>query len=197
MSNGWGNQDVVSNVSTVVQLATANKPNVVANGSVLFHNSNTGAVTNGMVVGLYGVTNTMVQAASANHATHLTGPGWTLVRQGTGPVKTITASVGGTGYSNTDVYTISCNGSVNATFNPVTNSTGGILSFTVNNYGFGFPNVAFCTEAFANSTGGATLGTGATVTFTLGGRAGRINREILASVKTMTSISNTTLFPNV
>ena len=196
MSNGWGNQDVVSNVSTVIQLATANKPNVVANGSVLFHNSNSGAVTNGMVVGIYGVTNTMVQAAQANHATHLTGPGWTLVRQGTGAVNTIAASVGGTGYSNTDVYTISCNGSVNATFNPVTNATGGILSFTVNNYGFGFPNVAFCTESFANSTGGPTLGSGATVTFTLGGRAGRINREILASVKTMTSTSNTSLFPN-
>jgi hypothetical protein len=192
----WGNQDLVSNVASTIQLATADKPRVIANGAALFHNTTPGAITNGMIVGLYGVTNTMVKAASANHATYLTGPGWTLVRQGTGGIANISVSVGGTGYNNTDVYTISGNSTVNATFHPVTNSTGGILSFTTNNAGFGFPNVAYTTGAFSNSTGGASAGSGATVTIKLGGRAGRINREVLTSVKTMTSSSNTPLFPN-
>jgi hypothetical protein len=192
----WGTSDYSNNTSKQYALDTFNKGNnAIANGSALYHNTTPSAFTNGMVQGLYGVTNTMVQAAQANHATLLSQPGWTLVRQGTGPVLTITASPGGTSYNNTDVLTISGNGCVNCTSNPVTNSTGGILSFTNIVPGFGFPNTAYVTKAFANSTGGASSGSGATVVITLGGRAGRINREVLVATGSMINGNASSLFP--
>lgn len=194
----WGTIDQANNAPKNKQIfINASNAGAKSNGATLFQNTTPGATTNGMVIGLYGVTKTMVQAAAANHATNLSQPGWTLVRQGTGPVINLVASPGGTAYNNTDVFTISANGCANATFKPVTNSTGGILSFTTNNAGFGFPNTAYVTKTWANSTGGATSGSGATVSVTLGGRAGRINREVIVALKSMTSSSNTSLFPNV
>jgi hypothetical protein len=194
----WGNSDVSASAPKEKQLfINSQNAGQHANGSTLYHNTTPSATTNGMIVGLYGVTKTMIQAAQANHATNLSQPGWVLVRQGTGPVMSLAASPGGLSYNNTDVLTISGNGCANATFHPVTNATGGILSFTTNSAGFGFPNTAYVTQTWANSTGGATGGSGATVTLTLGGRAGRINRETLVSMKSMQSASNTNLFPNV
>ena len=118
-------------------------------------------------------------------------------------VASATVSVGGTTYGNTDVITFS-NGVTNATANPVTNSTGGITSVTMLTYGRGFPGATNVAIAFANATGGASGGSGATLaavmsaaptlTITvnagatanivpvLGGRAGRVHYETLVAL---------------
>ena len=196
--NRWGNQDLASNTSKQYALTTFNQGNTsIANGAALWHNTTPSAFTNGQVVGLYGVTNTMLGVADKSTAGKGTpSPGWVLVKQGTGPVNGVSASPGGVGYSNTDVLTISGNNCVNATFHPVTNATGGIVSFTTNNAGFGFPNTAYATVAMANSLGGASAGSGATITFTLGGRAGRVKTEVLVVTPSMTSACSSALFPN-
>jgi len=100
-----------------------------------------------------------------------------------------------TGYSNTDLITVS-NGTINATATVATNATGGTLTFTITNPGL-FSNTAANTTAvvtIANSTGGASGGSGATfsanlvpstggtVTITLGGRAGRVHLETLVAM---------------
>lgn len=100
-----------------------------------------------------------------------------------------------TGYNNTDVITVS-NGSINATATVSTNATGGTLTFTITNPGL-FSNTAANNSAvvtIANSTGGASGGSGATfsanlasstggtVTITLGGRAGRVTYETLVAM---------------
>lgn len=119
-----------------------------------------------------------------------------------------------TGYSNSD-YVVVSNAIVNATANVTTNSTGGSLTFTVNNIGL-FSNTQTNTAVVirvANSTGGNSAGTGATFTSanliastggsitinTLGGRAGRISYETLAVVRSMantTDGNDNNIFPN-
>lgn len=119
-----------------------------------------------------------------------------------------------TGYSNSD-YVIVSNAVINATANVTTNSTGGSLTFTVNNVGL-FSNTQTNTAVVirvANSTGGNSAGTGATFTSanlvtstggtitisTLGGRAGRFQYETLAVVRSMantTDGNDNTIFPN-
>ena len=100
-----------------------------------------------------------------------------------------------TGYSNTDVVTVS-NGVINATATVATNATGGTLVFTITNRGL-FSNTAANNSAvvtIANSSGGASGGSGATfsanlaastggtVTIALGGRAGRVHHETLVAM---------------
>lgn len=135
-------------------------------------------------------------------------------------VTSFTVSAGGTGYNNTDVITVS-NGVVNATANPSTNSTGGIGSVTVLTHGSGFTGATNAAISFANSTGGPTTGTGATLvvvessatitatvssaTFSatiaggtgatltpvLGGRANRIHYETIVASSNMASSNGT------
>ena len=120
-------------------------------------------------------------------------------------IASATASPGGTSYNNTDVITFS-NGVINATANPVTNSTGGITAITMLTYGKGFSNNTNTVKAAANSTGGATSGSGATFTVNvgganllavIGGRSGRVHYETLVSMKSMagTPSGNATVLP--
>ena len=100
-----------------------------------------------------------------------------------------------TGYANTDVVTMA-NGISNGTATVATNATGGSLTFTITNPGL-FSNTAAngsVVVTIANSTGGASGGSGATfsanlvastggtVTVTLGGRAGRVHHETLVAM---------------
>jgi hypothetical protein len=76
-------------------------------------------------------------------------------------VSVIEVVAGGTGYSNADIAKVT-SPYVNATAQLTTNSTGGIVSLALSNKGSGFftlnPPVAI-----ANSTGGASAGSGATL----------------------------------
>lgn len=119
-------------------------------------------------------------------------------------ISSAVASVGGTAYNNTDIITFS-NGSVNSTANPVTNSSGGITSVTLLTRGLGFSNNTNTVKAVANSTGGATSGSGATFVVTvgaaniaavLGGRAGRVTYETIVAMGSMVGPStNSTILP--
>jgi hypothetical protein len=167
---------------------TVTVSNGTSNATITLTSNATGnlvgaAVTNGGG-GFNNVSNLVVTFNSEKHLTAIT--------------------IGGTptGYNNTDVI-IASNGTVNAAASIVTNSTGGFVSgnVTITTAGL-WPNattngqVAF---AVANSTGGASGGSGATftatlangtggsLTLTLGGRAGRLSMETLCTVKSMTA----------
>jgi hypothetical protein len=110
-------------------------------------------------------------------------------------VNTVSYTGTATGYANTDYILIS-NGTVNATANVSTNSTGGTLTFTINNVGL-FSNtqtntalVVAAKAANGAASGGSgatfsanlTTSTGGTVTIALGGRAGRVHHETLVAM---------------
>lgn len=118
-----------------------------------------------------------------------------------------------TGYSNTDVVTVS-NAIINAIATVSTNATGGTLTFTITNPG----TVANTTAnnqlvvTIANSTGGASGGSGATFTanatpssggtlggITVGGQSGRVQYENIAVVRSMANSdadAEDTVFPD-
>lgn len=91
-------------------------------------------------------------------------------------VQAITIVAGGTGYSNSDVITVSgfesvagkVVGGYPATAVVATNSTGGLVAAYMSNVGAGFVNAAAMTANVANSTGGATSGSGATFSYDVG-----------------------------
>jgi hypothetical protein len=158
---------------------------------------------NNAVFGVYGVTNTMVKAAESN-ATHKTlnlTPGWYSVLQGMGPVANIVINTAGSLYSNNDKLIVTSASGVNTTANVSTNATGGVVGFGPFSVSGGkFVNVGSLTVAITNTTGGTANGTLFTGTAVLGGRAGRIQRECLVSLGSMTPASatnpNTALFPS-
>jgi hypothetical protein len=186
-----------------------------ANAGANFANGETIAFSNGSAAGVGTVTtnatgnmvsvaittpglftNTASVASAFNREKHLSS---------------ITVSGTPTGYSNTDVIKVS-NGTVNGTATVVTNSTGGFVTANVTITGLGlWPNAttnAAVVFAVANSTGGASVGTGAVfaaglinstagaVTFTLGGHAGRVYGETLVAMGTIAAGSNTNgMFP--
>lgn len=130
-----------------------------------------------------------------NHA------GWNRVIRGTGGVTSITVTAGGTGYSNTDTLrvnnsavAINSSAQVNCTATIVTNSTGGIVSATITGAGKGYPNTSVITTSALASGGGASAGSGATFTYTLGGRAGRVHTETLVAMGSMTSNGSSVSF---
>lgn len=86
------------------------------------------------------------------------------------------ATVGGTGYSNSDVVTFTgfenvvnkVLGGYPAKANIVTNATGGIVATYMKNLGCGFVNTAAIVATVTNSTAGPTAGSGATITANTG-----------------------------
>lgn len=134
------------------------------------------ANTGGKGTQLYGTVVQAVNAVSAEANTNygLSTPGWTYKKVGTGPVASLNIGAGGTLYSNSDTITVS-GGTTNATANIVTDGNGVITSLTNLVGGAGFTNSA--TVAITTSTG-----SGATITATLGGRANRVQYEILVAL---------------
>lgn len=186
----WGNTDVASN-SVLWGVVTTNKVANSTTRAAFYQNSTVGAWTNNGVpaksaVGQFGasvseVANTSGEGKKVAHA------GWVVRTAFTGPVVSIAVSAGGTNYKNTDVISVNTGGlggqTVNATAVPVTNATGGIVSVVVTNGGSGYISTSLANSSFAiaNSTGGATTGSGATLTATVGGRAGRVQYETIAA----------------
>lgn len=100
----------------------------------------------------------------------------TSVRFVNNVVESITATVGGTGFSNLDYLTITgfeavtnkVVGGYAAVANITTNSSGGIETFTISNSGAGFVNTAAMVYTISNSTGGTPNGSGQTITSNVG-----------------------------
>lgn len=147
----------------------------------MFGNTTPGAFTNGVAVGVFGADAAETTAGKGSGITHA---GWQLRKVGTGSIQSVTYTGTATGYSNTDVITVASPvAGGNATFSVSTNSTGGSLTLTVVNRGSGFTAVnATPNVSIANSTGGATSGTGATFAAVAGGRAGRVTYETLVAM---------------
>lgn len=182
----WGKNDAASNTPYVEATGNVNKTANTANRDALYGNTTVGAFVAGQAVGTFGVT-TNEMANTTGEGKKVVHAGWNLRRAGTGPLDNLVISAGGSGYSNNDTIKVAVAApGVNATASLTTNSTGGIISTTITNVGFGFtaknPSVAF-----ANSTGGTTIaGSGATIVATTGGRAGRVQYETLVAMKSMT-----------
>lgn len=168
-----------------------------------FMNTTPSAYVNNQVFGVYGVTNTQVHAAESNaaHKTLNLQPGWWTVKQGMGPVVNLSIGTAGSGYSNNDkaVITSTIAGTINTGANVLTNASGVITGFgPLGNAGGLFINSTSSTLSITNTTGGTPNGSAFVGNNVFGGRAGRIQRECLVSLGSMTSNTtyNPPLFPN-
>jgi len=183
-SGGVGSATVNAAGSGFSNGETVNVSNGTVNATLTVVANATGNMTSlAVTTSGSGFVNTTQASAAFNREKHLVD---------------IVISVGGTAFLNTDIITVS-NATVNATATLATNSTGGITSTTVTANGL-WPNTAANTAAvftIANSTGGATTGsgetlaanlgtsTGGSVVLTLGGRAGRTQSEVLVAMNSI------------
>lgn len=176
----WRGTDQANNAPQH-QIVTGN----TANGQTMFNNTTPSAFVSGQATGVFAVDTT--EAGLNKGVAH---PGWVVVRQGSGPVASFTIVSGGTGYSNSDTFRVS-GGVVNAVANLQTNATGGIINVVFSNFGNGFTNTASLTRTITTGAG-----TGANVTVTLGGRAGRVHMETLVAMSSISGDSENTVFVN-
>lgn len=154
----WGKINQKNNAPKfkVVESQVAAGPSKGTN--TLFNNTSVGVFKPGQILGVWGANAAQVSGANAGKISHT---GWHLVRQGTGPVKTVTATVGGTGFANLAVGTITSTvAGGNATFTATTNATGGITALTLISGGKGFPNTSATITAPANGIINVAFGGG-------------------------------------
>ena len=159
----WGSKDQANNAPKYHIL-----PNSVDDGNTLFGTQ---------VVGLDD--GEIQSGRKADHA------GWVRVQRGTGPVTSITITSGGTGYANSDTVKVS-GGTTNAAANVVTNGNGTITTVTLSSGGSGFVNTST-----ANLTITTSAGTNAALVAVLGGRANRVQTEVLVTQSGMTANNST------
>lgn len=175
----WGNQDQANNAPKWFVLSGVGSN---ANGYVAYGNTTVSQFVQNEIVAIELITDPEManNFSGANNAGAHTG--WSLRTQGTGPVSGISIAVGGNGSypQNTTGYVIfSGNTSgtgANAQF--YTDYTGNVNSVVLITGGSLY-NVA--PLAFANVANGGT--NAAVFTVATGGRAGRIQRETLATIQ--------------
>lgn len=184
----WGNTDDAAN-SVLWGVSNYNKVANTANKTAFFGNTTVGSFVDKAAVGQFGVDTTEIRVSNTAGIAHA---GWVTRTVGTGSIISIGYTGTATGYKNTDVIAVSspaAGGNAAATIS--TNSTGGALTITITNAGYGFFNVnAAANVSIANSTGGNTTGSGATFTATAGGRAGRVQFESLVAMSSLTGDAN-------
>ena len=190
----WGKTDNAAG-STIYAAQQVNRTPNTANRTTLFNNVTTGAFQNNGVnmkqaVGQFGVS-AAEAANTAGEGKKVAHAGWNLRTRGTGPLTAITVAAAGNGYANSDTFSIAAGtGGTNATGNVVTNATGNVVSTSVTSWGANFnaaaPTVTITTAA----------GSGASITATAGGRAGRVSYETLVAMGSITGdASDDTLLP--
>lgn len=182
----WGKDDNAAN-SVLWGTTYVNLPANTVNSNTLFQNVTVGAFLNNNVamkkaVGQFGVSaaeaaNTSGEGKKVAHA------GWNLRTVGTGSLATLVISDPGKQYANGDVVTINAGtGGTNATATVATSPLGNVTSVSITSVGGGFITTAPSGITVANSTGGATTGSNAVFTATVGGRAGRVQYETLVAM---------------
>lgn len=171
----WGKNNLKTNAPKFKVIETDVAAGPSKGNNTAFNNTSPGVFNPGRAIGVFGANDQNVTASGK-----IAHSGWHICRQGTGPVKSLTISVGGTGFANTDLVKVS-GGAVNASATVSTNATGGLATLTITGGGGGFMNVSTSTVAVTNSTGGASAGSGATIVPVLGGRAGRVHYECLVT----------------
>jgi len=181
----WGNIDAANNAPKWKNITVGSSTHTT--GNVVYANTTVGAFQPNVAEGVFGVDVAEAHTLSPKSI----GPGWVLTKQGTGSIVGVTVPAETLSYNNTDVIRVtSTQAGGNAVVNFSTNATGGILTTTITTPGSGFLTVNN-TITVTNATGGTATGNATATGFvaTAGGRAGRINREILAVVKGMANNS--------
>ena len=152
----------------------------------MFNNTTPSAFLSGAAVGVFGVDTTEIAVSNSYGVAHA---GWNLRRAGTGSIVagSFTSNSTTLGYNNADIVVIkSPVAGGNASFSMTTNATGGNLSLTLTNAGFGFNVVSIPTSNvfITNATGGTAAGNTTVTNFvvTAGGRAGRVHYETLVAM---------------
>lgn len=200
---GWNVRTVGTGYVNSVTI-TAGGTGYVNNSVVQFTPSGTGVVnavgtvttnsTGGITAFTFDPSSKGSGFVSAANATYV-APANAISNSTSGATLAITAA--GTGYTNGDIVTFS-NGQANAIGTITTNATSNVVSITITRAGRGFSNTLNTVVAVANSTGGASggsgltpsfvigTGSGSTLTAVLGGRAGRRHYECLVAMNGIT-----------
>lgn len=150
-----------------------------ASGSSLFGNTQIAAFDTNVrtAVGIFGVDKTE-QAVSASSNTHPQHAGWVLVKQGTGPVVSITANTGAVASNGYLTFTGGGTGAVQANATVTVNATNHIVRVTLNQSN-GFIGGSYLVAPTIGQVGNASF------TITMGGRAGRRSTETLVATGTI------------
>lgn len=123
------------------------------------------------------VTGMTVAEAQAN--TGVAHPGWVKVTTGTGGVTSITISAGGTGYANGDAI-VAANTTGSGFSGSVTTNANGVIT----GVNITAPGSYTAAPALTITTSG---GSAANLVATLGGRAGRVFKETLVAMSSITN----------
>jgi hypothetical protein len=161
----WGKGDSNSN-APIWGPALVNKKANTANRNTMYGNTSS--------TGMFAADATEVKVKKGIAQT-----GWQLRKVGKGSLKSLVVTTPGTGYSNSGVVTVVSETGANASANIVTNGAGAIQSVAVSNFGNGFTSKS----PTVSISGG---GTGAVLTASAGGRAGRVQFETLVALSSVT-----------
>ena len=142
-----------------------------ASGASLFGNTTISAFTTNQAIGIFGVDSTEQGVAANPRGAHA---GWVVVKQGTGPVATITANASSYSPDGNLYITFTGGGTGNTSANAqiVTNGAKLITGITLNTGG----------NYLAAPTIGAVPNSNVAITVTMGGRAGRKHTETLVAM---------------
>jgi hypothetical protein len=154
----WGKINQQNNAPKFAVIESQVPMNTARGSNTPFNNVSVGVFHPLQVIGVWGANASQVTGANAGKISHT---GWHIVRRGTGPVRTLTATVGGTGFANLAVGTVTSSvAGGNATFYATTNATGGITALTLISGGKGFVNTTATITAPANGIINVAIGGG-------------------------------------
>lgn len=150
-----------------------------ASGSSLFGNTQIAAFNTNVreAVGIFGV-DTTEQRVSASSNTHPQHSGWVVVKQGTGPVVSITANTGAVASNGYLTFTGGGTGAIQANASVVVNAANYIVRVVLNEAN-GFIGGNYLVAPSITQVGNASF------TITMGGRAGRRSVETLVATGTI------------
>ena len=164
-------RNVINFISNTV--ITVNEPLTFTNAAAQFLITPVGSISGFDKNSPFGISESFIQIANSTANS--------TVRFVNNTVESIAVSVGGTGYSNSDILhvigfeaiTDKIIGGYKASANLVTNSTGGVTTIYLSNTGCGFVNTTNMVTVVANSSSGNTTantsaGSGATFTYSVG-----------------------------
>lgn len=142
-----------------------------ANGATLFGSTTIGTFTGQQAVGVFGVDTTEQGVVANPRGAHA---GWVVVKQGTGPVATLTANASSYSPDGNVFLTFTGGGTGNTSANAqiVTNGAKLITGITINSGG----------SYLSAPTVGAVPNSNVAITITMGGRAGRKQTETLVAM---------------
>ena len=142
-----------------------------ASGETLFGNTTIGVFTGNQAVGVFGVDTTEQGVVANPRGAHA---GWVVVKQGTGPIATISANTNAYSPDGNVYITFTGGGTGSTTANAqiVTNGAKLITGITLNTGG----------SYLSAPTVGAVPNSNVAITITMGGRVGRKHTETLVAM---------------